>query len=174
MNNLRWNWNQNKKNINQKENVFQNDVSKIAIILLRIHCVHSFRLVPYRHDRSWAQSQYKDSLYRCGDFHYKDKMVMRLSYLYNGNSNASKTAFLLWDRPLVIIRSGNGLASVWHQAIIRTHTDLLPWRPKRHISIKLYWKYKYFHSRKCIWNYWPPNVLRRWAAAFGGVKCVPR
>ena len=32
---------------------------------------------------SKAPSQYKEGLSRCQDFHYKDKMVMRLSYCYN-------------------------------------------------------------------------------------------
>ena len=31
------------------------------------------------------------------DFHYKDKTVMKLSYLYDGNSYAGKTSPLYWD-----------------------------------------------------------------------------
>ena len=46
-------------------------------------------------------SQYKDGLFRYGYFHYKDKAVMRLSYLYNGNSYTIKTTCLYWDSPLV-------------------------------------------------------------------------
>ena len=51
---------------------------------------------PY-YDGPRAPSQYKDGLSRYGDFHYKDKTVVRLSYLYNGNSYTGKTAFVYWD-----------------------------------------------------------------------------
>ena len=37
-------------------------------------------------DLIWVQFQYKDWLSRYRDAHYEDKMVMRPSYLYNGNS----------------------------------------------------------------------------------------
>ena len=46
-----------------------------------------------------AQPQYKDGLFRYWDFH-KDKMVMRPSYLYNGNSYTGKMTFLYWNGPL--------------------------------------------------------------------------
>ena len=36
-------------------------------------------------DISWALSQCKDCLSRYRDFHHEDKMVVRPSYLYNGN-----------------------------------------------------------------------------------------
>ena len=35
------------------------------------------------------------------DFYYKDKMVKRPSYLYNGNPYAWETAFLSWAGPLI-------------------------------------------------------------------------
>ena len=41
-----------------------------------------------------ALSQYKDHFSRYGNFHYKDKTVVRPSYLYNGNSYTSKMASL--------------------------------------------------------------------------------
>ena len=46
---------------------------------------------------SWAPSQFKDSLSKCGYFHHKDKTVMRPSYLYNGNPYAGES--LYWDGP---------------------------------------------------------------------------
>ena len=46
-------------------------------------------------------SQYKDHFSRYGDFHYKDKMVIGLSYLYNGNPYTTKMASLYWDGTLV-------------------------------------------------------------------------
>ena len=36
-------------------------------------------------------------------FHYKDKMVMKPSYLYNGNPYTGKTASLNWDDHLMFI-----------------------------------------------------------------------
>ena len=47
----------------------------------------------------WNQGppQYIDCLSRYGDFHYKDKTVVRLSYLYNGNRHTGKTTSLYWQ-----------------------------------------------------------------------------
>ena len=46
-------------------------------------------------DSAWidscAPSEYKKGLSRYGEFHYKDKSVAKLSYLYNGNSYTGKT-----------------------------------------------------------------------------------
>ena len=50
-----------------------------------------------------ALSQCKDGLSRCEDFHYKDKMVMRPSYLYNGNPYTGKTTSLYWDASLNVL-----------------------------------------------------------------------
>ena len=45
--------------------------------------------------RALSQScQYKDSLSRYGNFHHKDKMVSRQSYLYNGNPYTGNTTSL--------------------------------------------------------------------------------
>ena len=41
--------------------------------------------------------QYKDSFSGKGNFHYKDKTVVRPSCLYNGNSCTGKTTSLYWD-----------------------------------------------------------------------------
>ena len=46
----------------------------------------------------WSVSQYKDRLSMYEDSHYKDKTVMRPSYLYDGNSYTGKTTSLYWDR----------------------------------------------------------------------------
>ena len=48
-----------------------------------------------------SQYTYKDRLSRYGDFHYKDKTVVKPSYLYNGNPYIGKTAVtsLYWDGP---------------------------------------------------------------------------
>ena len=48
---------------------------KIQNATKRVRCTH-WDLVP---------SQHKDGLFRYWDSHHKDEMVMRLSYLYNGN-----------------------------------------------------------------------------------------
>ena len=34
----------------------------------------------------WALSQYKDGLFRFRDFHFEDKTVVKLPYLFNGNT----------------------------------------------------------------------------------------
>ena len=36
---------------------------------------------------------------RCGNFHHKDKTVIRAPYLYNGNPYTGKTTFLYWGVP---------------------------------------------------------------------------
>ena len=51
----------------------------------------------------WTLSQYKDGISMYCDFHYKDKMVMRLFYLYNGSLYAGKRTFLYWYVILVYI-----------------------------------------------------------------------
>ena len=46
----------------------------------------------------WATSQYKTLFfYQVWEFHNKHKTVVRLSYLYNGNSYTGKMASLFWD-----------------------------------------------------------------------------
>ena len=56
---------------------------------------------------TWALSQYKNGLSRYGVFRYKDKTVMRASYLYNGNSYTGKTTSLYWDRALIPLHKNN-------------------------------------------------------------------
>ena len=46
-----------------------------------------------------APSQYRDDLSRYGDFHYKEKMIVRPSFLYNGNPHTAKTSSY-WEGPL--------------------------------------------------------------------------
>ena len=47
--------------------------------------------------QDWAPFQYKDGLPKYEDSHYKDEMVMRLSYFYNGNPHTGKTESLYFD-----------------------------------------------------------------------------
>ena len=44
--------------------------------------------------------QHKDHLSMYEDFHYKDEIDVRPSYLYDGNPYTGKTASLYWDSPL--------------------------------------------------------------------------
>ena len=46
-----------------------------------------------------ATFQCEKRLFRYGNFHDKDKTVMRLVYLYNGNPYTGKTTSLYWDGP---------------------------------------------------------------------------
>ena len=41
--------------------------------------------------------QYKDGLFRYSNLHCKDKLVMRLSHLYNGNSYITKMPSFYWN-----------------------------------------------------------------------------
>ena len=50
----------------------------------------------------WALSQHKESLSWFRDFYYKDKTVVRLSYLYHGNSYTGNMASLYWDYTQVV------------------------------------------------------------------------
>ena len=49
----------------------------------------------------WGPSQYKERISGYADFHYKDKAIVRPSYLYNWNSYTGKTTSLYRDEPLV-------------------------------------------------------------------------
>ena len=48
--------------------------------------------------------------------------------------------------------SDNGLLPLQCQAITWTIADLLSIRSKKHISMKLYLKFRHFHSGRCIWK----------------------
>ena len=48
--------------------------------------------------------QYKDHLSRYREFPYKDKMVVRPSYLYNGNSTAATRSSLYWNGALAVLK----------------------------------------------------------------------
>ena len=66
-------------------------------------CIASFgRISPMRSfskSSVWVLFQYKDYLSMYRDFHYKDKIVMRLSHLYNGNSYTGKMTSLYLNSP---------------------------------------------------------------------------
>ena len=49
-----------------------------------------------------APSQCKDGLSRYDDFHYKDKTVVRWSYLYNGNLYTDNMTSLYWYGPQIL------------------------------------------------------------------------
>ena len=53
-------------------------------------------------------SQYIDHLFRYGHFHNKDKMVMRQSYIYNGNPYTDKIAFYIEMTPMAF-----GFVLIW-------------------------------------------------------------
>ena len=42
----------------------------------------------------WGKYQYKDRVFNYGDSHCEDKLVVRLSYPYDGNPFTGKTATL--------------------------------------------------------------------------------
>ena len=49
----------------------------------------------------WGPLNIKTVFSRYGDSHVKNKTIVRLSYLYNGNSYTDKTTSLYWDGPHV-------------------------------------------------------------------------
>ena len=55
------------------------------------------------HCNTRVLSQYKDSLSRYGNFHYKDRTVVIPSYLNNRYFHTCKTTFLYWDGPMAIM-----------------------------------------------------------------------
>ena len=84
---------------------------------------------------TWALFQYKDHLSRYSDSHYKDKMVMKPSNLYNWNFYYGRTASLYWDTPLVAVsKTLTSLAkpvnySVWRDVTkSATHWFLCDWQ----------------------------------------------
>ena len=68
--------------------------------LVGFYMDHSLRLMWCRlFQLNIMEDQCKDCLSRYGDSYYKDKTVLWLSYLYNGNSYTAKTAALYWKGP---------------------------------------------------------------------------
>ena len=63
--------------------------------LMTSSCVPVF-LVKYVHRKYLGQSQYQYDLFKYRDSHYKNKRVVKSSYLYNGSSYTNKTS-LYWD-----------------------------------------------------------------------------
>ena len=57
--------------------------------------------------------------YHQWDFHYKDKTVARLFYLYNGNPFTVKTTFLYWDGP------PGTLQTIWTTSFNSIATDII-------------------------------------------------
>ena len=51
-------------------------------------------------EKTSVLSQYNDHLPSYGDFHSKDEMIVRPSYLYDGNLYTGETASLYWVEPL--------------------------------------------------------------------------
>ena len=47
----------------------------------------------------------KSVFFRYGDFHYKDKTIVRASYLYNGSPYIGKTTNLYWDGPRCLYKT---------------------------------------------------------------------
>ena len=73
--------------------------------LLWLYVTDDFQQPMHNLYRSKAPYQYKDSLFRYGDFHYKDKTVVRLSSIYNGNPYTGKAPSLYRDGPQVSMSS---------------------------------------------------------------------
>ena len=83
--------------------------------------------------RSWAQSQHKDCHLRYRVSHYKDKTVMRLSYLYQGDSYTGKMTYLYWEAPLISLGTNhclhhNNKPQRWHFS-----------HPHAHVSSTTFW-----------------------------------
>ena len=61
-------------------------------------------------------SQYEDHIAKYRDSHYKDVMVVRPSYLYNGNPCTGKMTSLYWDGPLITFHAVSRYNSLqWHR-----------------------------------------------------------
>ena len=52
------------------------------------------------HTLVWSQFKIKIPAYQCMECHYKDEVVSRLSYVYNGNPYTGKTVSLYWNSPM--------------------------------------------------------------------------
>ena len=80
-------------------------ITTIAMTILTINCdegeINSAMLgkICQCQTRTRALTQYNDCLSRYRESHYKDRTVLRPSYLYNRNPYSCKTASLWWIRP---------------------------------------------------------------------------
>ena len=95
-------WSQLKRQVKLRYwHVFRNFISCLCSTSLRLCISMVYVMVCCNmgpcHKRTWFPSQYKESLSRYEDFHYKDETVVRPSHLYNGNHHIDKTVSLFWD-----------------------------------------------------------------------------
>ena len=67
--------------------------------------------------------KYKDHLSGHGNFHYKDKRVVGLVYLYSGNSCIGKMACLYLNRPQAVIVASSSVGG-WHLTVSNRHLDM--------------------------------------------------
>ena len=70
------------------------DIPILVTSGLHVICRKNIHLISA--ERHWAPCQNKGSLPRSGDFHYKNKMVIRPSYIYYGNYNSGKMTILIF------------------------------------------------------------------------------
>ena len=86
-------------------------------------------------------------LHRFMDSHYKDKMVVRPSYIHNGNFHTCTTVSLYWYCPRVSSHfiykdSGN-----YHLVVITGATILIPFHPDKH----------FYRTSTHKWNFGVPG-----------------
>ena len=107
----------------------------------------------------WAPSQYKGSFFTYWDFCYKDEVVGRLSYLYNGDPYTGKMTSLYWQGPHVLEMTGSYLG--WHSLPLgRFIVDL----ELNHTEIWIKCRHSTDTNVKCIflsedaWYWWPVDT----------------
>ena len=86
-------------------------------------------------------SRYEDRLSRYMDFHYKDKTVVRTSYLNYGNHNTVTTMHLYWDGPW-----GWGWAVQYKYTFLHGHTVFILGR----LSVSPNYQHKSWHGSKLL------------------------
>ena len=82
-----------------------------------LHVVNQVQSVQPGPASLWMKSVF---LFRYGDYHYKDKSVLRPSYLCNGNSYTGKMASSYWDGPQNLFNSPKWCRAVTWQVTMET------------------------------------------------------
>ena len=121
--------------------------------------VQCLQFIVRSHELPWSiagQSQYKDKVFRYKDSHYKDKTVMRPSYLYDRNSYSWKNGMFVLQSVHDPSWSHCSILTWWHHRMETFFTLLVLCRGIHRSSVNsLYkgqWHWALMFSLICAWT----------------------
>ena len=130
--------------------MFSQQCHLVKHICVSFHCIASWGI----HKFSWNLIQIYNESHSCQDdafekvFYKMSTILFNLQYM--NSSPASATYMCQWN--------GSVLAKIMAccpdgaKPLSEPMLTYCQFKPKEYISMKFCWKFKYFHSRKCIWT----------------------